>query len=41
MDRNMEIFIWNMIGDDEYDQDALEQNGSQYDNTLWNVIDTN
>ena len=30
-----------MTVDDESDQDGLEQNGSQHDNALWNVIGVN
>ena len=41
MDCNVGFFLWNMTGDDKSDQDVLEQNGSQHDNKLWNVIDTN
>ena len=29
MDINMKIFIWNMMGDDKYDRDGLEHNGSE------------
>ena len=38
MDCNVEVLIWNMTGDDKYDQGSLEKNGLQHDNTLCNVI---
>ena len=34
----MELLLWEMTGDDEYDQDGLEHNGSQDENNLFNVI---
>ena len=33
--------LWNMTVDDESDQDGLEQNGSQHNNTLCNLIGFN
>ena len=41
MDRNMEVLIQNIIGDDESYQDGLEQNVQQHANTLWNVMGIN
>ena len=41
MDRNVEVLLWIMIGDDKSNHDGLEQNGLQHNNTLWNVIGAN
>ena len=30
---SVKISIYNVIGDDEYDQEGLERNGSKHDNT--------
>ena len=41
MDLKVEVLLWKMTGDDESDQDGLEQNGSQHNNTLCNLIGVN
>ena len=41
MDRNVAVLIWDMIGYEKYYQYGLEHNGSQHDNTIWNMIDIN
>ena len=38
---NREVLLYNMIVYDESGQDGLENNGSQYDNKLWNLIGVN
>ena len=41
MDCNVAVLIWDMIGYEKYYQYGLEHNGSQHDNTIWNMIDIN
>ena len=41
MDHNVEVLLRNMTGYDESNQYGLEQNVSQHDNTLWNMISVN
>ena len=41
MDRNVEVLLWIMIGDEKSNHNGLEQNGLQHKNTLWNVIGAN
>ena len=41
MNKNVHVFIWNMTGYGESDQDGLEYNIMQHENTLWIVIGVN
>ena len=37
----MKVSILNVVGDDESDSYGLENIGSQYENTLWNMMGGN
>ena len=41
MNINVEVLLWNIIGDEKYDKVGLEQNVLQLYDTLWNVIGVN
>ena len=38
---NVQVSIWNMMGDDESNQEKLEQNVSKHENIPWNMTGGN